>query len=165
MSETIQVEVVEFNEDTHAPEIRVIECGPEDMTADCPPDEVKYGEDTPKAQTANSPERMEDDDTDSEPPEETPILKPDPTTESQEPCDEASTPKPKLEVTPPEPTQGKSKGFSRTSEHSKYKRRRPPTLLEKILAKDIQEERSQLLQCVKFICEKDFFGIGQKESL
>ena len=35
-----------------------------------------------------------------------------------------------------------------------------PTLLEKLLAADIRRERSELLQCVKYVCEKNFFGIG-----
>ena len=35
---------------------------------------------------------------------------------------------------------------------------KPKTLLENLLAKDIERERVQLLQCVKFVCERSFFG-------
>ncbi|KAH8267683.1 hypothetical protein KR026_003289, partial [Drosophila bipectinata] len=35
------------------------------------------------------------------------------------------------------------------------------TLLSKLLAKDIIHERNILLQCVRHVCQKNFFGIGQ----
>ncbi len=35
--------------------------------------------------------------------------------------------------------------------------KRPRTLLEMLLNKEMREERSELLQCVKYICEKNFF--------
>ncbi len=37
------------------------------------------------------------------------------------------------------------------------KSQRPPTLLERLLTGEIREERSELLQCVKYICENNFF--------
>lgn len=40
--------------------------------------------------------------------------------------------------------------------------KRPPTLLEKLLAQEINEERVELLQCVKYIVGNNFFGIGQQ---
>lgn len=36
------------------------------------------------------------------------------------------------------------------------------TLLEKLLQKDIRHERNVLLQCVRYVVENNFFGIGQK---
>lgn len=36
------------------------------------------------------------------------------------------------------------------------------TLLEKLLQKDIRHERNVLLQCVRYVVENQFFGIGQK---
>lgn len=36
------------------------------------------------------------------------------------------------------------------------------TLLEKLLQKDIRHERNTLLQCVRYVVENNFFGIGQK---
>lgn len=36
------------------------------------------------------------------------------------------------------------------------------TLLEKLLQKDIRHERNVLLQCVRYVVENDFFGIGEK---
>lgn len=35
------------------------------------------------------------------------------------------------------------------------------TLLEKLLQKDIRHERNVLLQCVRYVVEQNFFGIGQ----
>ena len=36
----------------------------------------------------------------------------------------------------------------------------PSTLLERLLEKDIATERTELLQCVKYVCENNFFGVG-----
>ena len=38
-------------------------------------------------------------------------------------------------------------------------RRRPPTLLEKLLEQDVRDERWELLQCVKYVCEQNFFQV------
>lgn len=35
------------------------------------------------------------------------------------------------------------------------------SLLEKLLQKDIRHERNVLLQCVRYVVEQDFFGVGQ----
>ena len=43
-----------------------------------------------------------------------------------------------------------------------HKPRRNPTLLENLLSSEISRERSEILQCVKYVCEKNFFGIGKK---
>ncbi|XP_067007836.2 FMR1-interacting protein NUFIP1 isoform X2 [Anabrus simplex] len=40
-------------------------------------------------------------------------------------------------------------------------RKRKRTLLEKLLNKEIQHERNVILQCVRFVVQKNFFGIGQ----
>ena len=39
--------------------------------------------------------------------------------------------------------------------------RRESSLLEKLLAKDIAAERSELLQCVKYVVANNFFGVGK----
>lgn len=39
------------------------------------------------------------------------------------------------------------------------------TLLEKLLQKDIRHERNVLLQCVRYVVENNFFGIGQKTDV
>ncbi|XP_030375858.1 nuclear fragile X mental retardation-interacting protein 1 [Scaptodrosophila lebanonensis] len=36
------------------------------------------------------------------------------------------------------------------------------TMLEKLLVSDIRHERNVLLQCVRYVCEQKFFGIGSK---
>ncbi|XP_004530404.1 nuclear fragile X mental retardation-interacting protein 1 [Ceratitis capitata] len=38
------------------------------------------------------------------------------------------------------------------------------TLLEKLLQPDIRHERNVLLQCVRYVCENNFFRIGEKEQ-
>ena len=38
---------------------------------------------------------------------------------------------------------------------------RPPTLLEKLLKDEIISERNKILQCVRFVCRSNFFGVGQ----
>jgi hypothetical protein len=43
-----------------------------------------------------------------------------------------------------------------------HKPRRNPTLLENLLSSEISQERSEILQCVKYVCENNFFGIGKK---
>ena len=40
-------------------------------------------------------------------------------------------------------------------------RPRIPTLLEKLLAPDIQHERNVILQCVRYVVESKFLGVGQ----
>lgn len=40
----------------------------------------------------------------------------------------------------------------------------PSTLLERLLEKDIATERTELLQCVKYVCENNFFGIGDSQK-
>lgn len=39
--------------------------------------------------------------------------------------------------------------------------RRQNSLLEKLLQKDIRHERNVLLQCVRYVVDNDFFGVGQ----
>ncbi len=43
-------------------------------------------------------------------------------------------------------------------------RERRATLLERLLDKEVKEERSELLQCVKYICERNFFDDGDGKS-
>ncbi|KAI9578431.1 nuclear fragile X mental retardation-interacting protein 1 [Glossina fuscipes] len=44
---------------------------------------------------------------------------------------------------------------------NKVRLRKQNTMLEKLLEPDIRHERNLLLQCVRFVCEHNFFGIGQ----
>ncbi|KAL1397336.1 hypothetical protein pipiens_020149, partial [Culex pipiens pipiens] len=37
-------------------------------------------------------------------------------------------------------------------------------MLEKLLDKDIRHERNVLLQCVRFVVDNKFFGIGQPKE-
>jgi hypothetical protein len=53
------------------------------------------------------------------------------------------------------------KKFVRNPFRVNSRRSVPPTLLEKLLAKDIEMEHSELLQCVKYVVENSFFGVGQ----
>lgn len=41
--------------------------------------------------------------------------------------------------------------------------KRPPTLLERLLNQDIDKERSNLLQCLRYVCQNDFFLNESKE--
>ncbi|XP_058453945.1 FMR1-interacting protein NUFIP1 [Malaya genurostris] len=45
--------------------------------------------------------------------------------------------------------------------YQKFRRIRQNTMLEKLLEPDIRHERNVLLQCVRFVVENNFFGIGQ----
>jgi hypothetical protein len=45
-----------------------------------------------------------------------------------------------------------------------HKPRRNPTLLENLLSSEISHERSEILQCVKYVCDQNFFGIGKKTT-
>ncbi|EDW79022.2 uncharacterized protein Dwil_GK10761 [Drosophila willistoni] len=59
---------------------------------------------------------------------------------------------------------------NKTKRHSglNYKRAkqlyRHTTMLSKLLESDIRHERNILLQCVRYVCENDFFGIGSQSS-
>ncbi|XP_065093271.1 FMR1-interacting protein NUFIP1 [Ochlerotatus camptorhynchus] len=48
--------------------------------------------------------------------------------------------------------------------YSKLRHARQNTLLEKLLEPDIRHERNVLLQCVRFVVQKGFFGIGQPKT-
>jgi len=41
------------------------------------------------------------------------------------------------------------------------RRMRPQTLLERLLKDEIVSERNKILQCVRFVCRNNFFGVGQ----
>lgn len=47
---------------------------------------------------------------------------------------------------------------------NKVRLRKQNTMLEKLLEPDIRHERNLLLQCVRFVCEQNFFGIGQTQK-
>ena len=42
--------------------------------------------------------------------------------------------------------------------------KRDPTLLEKLLESEINRERSQILQCLRYVCKQNFFGIGSDST-
>ena len=51
------------------------------------------------------------------------------------------------------------------SKFEKYRRpQRKSTLLEKLLTHEIDRERSELLQCVKYVVENDFFGLAGSDN-
>ncbi|XP_005184171.1 FMR1-interacting protein NUFIP1 [Musca domestica] len=49
-------------------------------------------------------------------------------------------------------------------DYRKAKLRKQNTMLEKLLETDIRHERNVLLQCVRFVCENNFFGIGRPST-
>ncbi|XP_037811331.1 nuclear fragile X mental retardation-interacting protein 1 [Lucilia sericata] len=49
-------------------------------------------------------------------------------------------------------------------DYRKARLRKQNTMLEKLLEADIRHERNVLLQCVRYVCENNFFGIGQKSQ-
>ena len=122
---------------------------------------------------SNPAAAAEDEDSD-DAPSEVPIVKVDPKTL---PGDKAGSEKVCAEVSPnkiqkkPEikPTgrqqqqqQQKRKSDPRPKFKLVHKPRRNPTLLENLLSSEITEERADILQCVRYVCEKNFFGIGKK---
>jgi len=42
--------------------------------------------------------------------------------------------------------------------------KRPPSLLERLLQSEISKEKDELLQCLRFVCAKNFFGIGSSSK-
>ena len=54
-------------------------------------------------------------------------------------------------------------GKSQTVEPPKFKLvhkpRRNPTLLENLLSSEISQERSEILQCVRYVCQQNFFPV------
>ena len=51
------------------------------------------------------------------------------------------------------------------SKFDKYRRpQRKSTLLERLLVQEIDRERSELLQCVKYVVENDFFGLSASDN-
>ncbi|XP_033159823.1 nuclear fragile X mental retardation-interacting protein 1 [Drosophila mauritiana] len=73
---------------------------------------------------------------------------------------------------PPEPLEPKPQTAPKRAAPKRiyglnYKRARkqtPNTMLSKLLESDIRHERNVLLQCVRHVCERNFFGIGQAKS-
>ncbi|SPP76182.1 blast:Nuclear fragile X mental retardation-interacting protein 1 [Drosophila guanche] len=72
------------------------------------------------------------------------------------------TPKPRPS---PKPTAAKAqKRISGLNYKRARKTTKPNTMLSKLLASDIRHERNVLLQCVRYVCENQFFGIGASTS-
>ncbi|KAI8114981.1 hypothetical protein FF38_13746 [Lucilia cuprina] len=49
-------------------------------------------------------------------------------------------------------------------DYRKARLRKQNTMLEKLLETDIRHERNVLLQCVRYVCENNYFGIGQNNQ-
>jgi hypothetical protein len=121
----------------------------------------------------SDPAAAEEQDEDSDDaPEEVPIVKVDPkATHSDKPNseqvrDEVSSnivqKKPEIKPTGRQQQQQKRKADPRPKFKLVHKPRRNPTLLENLLSSEINKERADILQCVRYVCQKNFFGIGQK---
>lgn len=67
---------------------------------------------------------------------------------------------PEKKVTKVMPVKPKQKPKKKTD---LFYRRRRMTLLEKLLAKEIRQERNQILQCVHYIVKNKFFGVGDNK--
>lgn len=105
-------------------------------------------------------------------PEETPIqrtsnvLTPNPNTATTSVSnEEPATKRTKLEEQP------KNSVKQRIATKRKYgldyrraRLRKQNTMLEKLLETDIRHERNVLLQCVRYVCENNYFGIGQNSQ-
>lgn len=60
---------------------------------------------------------------------------------------------------------GRQTGKGQKGVHNKPSESHRPTLLEMLLAPDIRHERNVVLQCVRYIVRKGFFGLAGKESV
>ncbi|XP_061389832.1 FMR1-interacting protein NUFIP1 [Musca vetustissima] len=60
---------------------------------------------------------------------------------------------------PQKPTVKRKSGL----DYRKAKLRKQNSMLEKLLETDIRHERNVLLQCVRYVCENNFFGIGKSK--
>lgn len=67
---------------------------------------------------------------------------------------------PDKKVTKAQPFKSKLKTKKKTD---LFYRRRRMTLLEKLLANEIRQERNQILQCVHYIVKNKFFGVGNEK--
>lgn len=93
--------------------------------------------------------------------------------ERQEKCENPPPPPPPSRIAPqtrPVPPAPLSR-VRRSGDGNKYGRlmakaaaRGPPTLLERLLKQEIAEERSELLQCVKYICKHNFFDDAKDDD-
>ena len=125
-------------------------------------------------------QELHNDEEEDGPPEEVAIVRcPSPPSETRgEPVFKAPASSPPQSPTSKSPSTGRetappstrpSRGSSLSFRHPLFRtrpgslRRGPPTLLEKLLDSEIRKERSELLQCVKYVVEKDFFGVGRKK--
>jgi len=89
--------------------------------------------------------------------------------DNDEPPDEVAVPK-SAQSTPallcpaqPHKPEGRTEKAARDVERRLLRRsKRPPTLLERLLKSEISKERDELLQCLRCVCSKDFFGVGKQ---
>ncbi|XP_006837747.1 PREDICTED: nuclear fragile X mental retardation-interacting protein 1 [Chrysochloris asiatica] len=112
-------------------------------------------------------------------PEETPIKKEEDFTENHVlgctlespsqpvtvPVTEAKPSQPVTEAKPKSPRKSFNKTHPKQKKHHNYQtlfqpRTHHPNLLEMLLAPDIRHERNVILQCVRYIIKKDFFGLN-----
>ena len=121
---------------------------------------------------SNPAAAAEQDEDSDDAPAEVPIVKVDPKTlpgdkAGSEKVGEEVSPnkiqkKPEIKPTGRQQQQQKRKADLRPKFKLVHKPRRNPTLLENLLSSEINEERADILQCVRYVCEKNFFGIGKK---
>lgn len=107
--------------------------------------------------TSNSEPAKEDGSSD-EAPDEEPFQRVTETITASDPV------KPPPEPMEPKPQTAPKRAAPKRIYGLNYKRARkqtPNTMLSKLLESDIRHERNVLLQCVRHVCERNFFGIGQ----
>ncbi|XP_013115269.2 FMR1-interacting protein NUFIP1 [Stomoxys calcitrans] len=103
-------------------------------------------------------------------PEETAIMRtmPEYKTEKQNSTPPTPSPaKPKDATTEKNETNKKAKQAVKRKfglDYRKAKVRKQNTMLEKLLETDIRHERNVLLQCVRYVCENNFFGVSQTQT-
>ncbi|XP_065356699.1 FMR1-interacting protein NUFIP1 [Calliphora vicina] len=73
----------------------------------------------------------------------------------------------RTKLTDQQPTTSKQKKLVKRKSGLDYRKarlRKQNTMLEKLLETDIRHERNVLLQCIRYVCENNFFGIGQNNQ-
>lgn len=111
----------------------------------------------------NIEEPIEDDDADNGPPEEDAVERISSLPEMPEHATEtpATTKRPSNENNTASSASAAKRSKTTMSLDLSRRYRNQNTMLEKLLQKDIRHERNVLLQCVRYVVEQKFFGIGQ----
>lgn len=134
-----------------------------DEVNELPVKQIKIESDVPKELIVQCTETKSDDD---DAPEEEPIQR-----QSGDIEDKVAVESGPTQIKPEEKKKSNSKASTnekivkhRTVLDVTRRIRNQNTLLEKLLQKDIRHERNILLQCVRYVVENNFFGIGQKTN-